>query len=406
MDCTLFVFKCALDTLFSTASTAIGGAANSALSGIANGIGSALAWLVGRVAEAVSPSNPQLTRAAFLDTYLSGPARLSFALCALFMVLGIAHAQATTKYERMGHTIVRYIVAMSTVTFLPFAGMLLLDVGDELTAWLSAGTGEDLARTMAGMVQAALDFNAIPVVVSILLGMAGVLAALVLSIVFLLRDGAIYLIMFFSPLAMAAWVWGYTGRWVKRMAEMLIALILVKPVIAGSLSLGVSLFGFSDGWRGLLIGIALLLLATLSPFALFGLISLGDQAAMGRISQGAPQINRSAQSASRVVNQMSSRSARTSGMSTVTAARPAGASTAGSTGSGMAAASPGTGAAAAAGPAGLAAGAATGAAKSAKKHGAQLPPPTATSSSNLPPPDTTAPRPAPKATRPTTGARP
>lgn len=404
MDCTLFVFACALDTLFSSASAAVGAAANSALTGVANGIGSALAWLVAGVAESVAGSNPHLTMSAFLETYISGPERLSFALSAFFLIVGITHAQLSGRHERMAHSVVRYIVALAVVTFLPFAGMLLLEVGDELAAQLSQGTGEDLARTFAGMVQAALDFNMIPVVVCILLGMAGVLAALVLSIVFLLRDGAIYLIMFFSPLAMAAWVWGYTGRWMRRLAEMLVALILVKPVIAGSLSLGVALFGFADGFRGFLTGIALLLLTMFTPFALFGLIKLGDEAAMGRASTGGPQVARSAQSASKVVNQVSTRSSRQSGTSKATSTPPAGGPTAaGRKGSGTAAASSGTGAAAAAGPAGAVAGGAMVAKKHAGRtgsnalHGASSPPPI---------PAASAPTPAPRATRPTSGGTP
>lgn len=408
MDCALFVFKCALDALFSQAAAAVDTAANSALTGVANGIGSALAWLVGQVAEFVSASNPHLTMSGFLETYTSGPERISFALSALFLIIGITHAQLSGRHERMAHTVVRYIVALSVVTFLPFLGMLLLEVGDELSAQLTTSTSEDLSRTMAGMVQAALDFNVIPVVVSILLAMAGVLAALVLMIVFLLRDGAIYLIMFFSPLAMAAWVWGYTGKWMRRMGEMLVALILVKPVIAGSLSLGVSLFGYSDGWRGLLAGVALLMLSMFTPFALFGMIKLGDDAAMGRMAGGGPQVARSAQSASKVVSQVSSRSSRSSGTSKATSSPQAGsAKGAGAGGGGTAAASSGTGAAAtAAGPVGAAAGAAM----VAKKHVARAGSNALHGVSNLPPPTASAPspapRPAPRATRPTTGGKP
>ena len=128
MDCALFVFKCALDALFSQAAAAVDTAANSALTGVANGIGSALAWLVGQVAEFVSASNPHLTMSGFLETYTSGPERISFALSALFLIIGITHAQLSGRHERMAHTVVRYIVALSVVTFLPLLGAALLHI--------------------------------------------------------------------------------------------------------------------------------------------------------------------------------------------------------------------------------------------------------------------------------------
>ena len=99
--------------------------------------------------------------------------------------------------------------------------------------------------------------------------------AVVVWIELLVRQAAIYVAVLFLPLAIAGLVWPATSHWFKRLAHILIAVILSKFVIAAILSLAASglAAGTPDGggFSAVLGGGALLTLAALSPMALLRL---------------------------------------------------------------------------------------------------------------------------------------
>ena len=67
-------------------------------------------------------------------------------------------------------------------------------------------------------------------------------------------------------------VWPATAHWIRRLAETIASLVLAKLVIASVLALAIASLGTPAGFNGLLDGVALLLLATLSPWAIFRLL--------------------------------------------------------------------------------------------------------------------------------------
>ena len=96
--------------------------------------------------------------------------------------------------------------------------------------------------------------------------------AVVVWIELLVRQAAIYVAVLFLPLAVAGLVWPATAHWFKRLAHILVAVILSKFVIAAILSLAASGLAASTpdggGFSAVLGGGALLTLAALSPLAL------------------------------------------------------------------------------------------------------------------------------------------
>jgi hypothetical protein len=91
-------------------------------------------------------------------------------------------------------------------------------------------------------------------------------------------------------MVLAALVWPSIGHWARRLADTLASLILSKLVISAVISLAVG--ALSSGFVGptiqtrfgdVLVGIALLILATLSPFVLLRLIPAFEAGAVSHL---------------------------------------------------------------------------------------------------------------------------
>jgi hypothetical protein len=97
----------------------------------------------------------------------------------------------------------------------------------------------------------------------------------------------------FLPLALATMVWPAVSHWCRRLADTLVALILSKLVIAAVLALavgalagglGVGATGSDGGgFAAVVSGIALLIIATLSPFTLLRLIPAVEAGAVSHL---------------------------------------------------------------------------------------------------------------------------
>lgn len=115
--------------------------------------------------------------------------------------------------------------------------------------------------------------------------------AMVLWLELIVRAAAITAASLFLPLVLAALVWPAIGHWARRLADTLAALVLSKLVIAAVISLAVGAVegGLSEqGSAGtkfgdVVVGIALLLLATLSPFVLLRLIPAIESGAVSHL---------------------------------------------------------------------------------------------------------------------------
>ena len=101
------------------------------------------------------------------------------------------------------------------------------------------------------------------------------LGALAIWLELVLRATAIEIAVFFMPLALAGLVWPTTAHWAKRLIEVLVALMLAKPIIVGALCLGGSaLQDMSGDPSAAVSGVAILLLAAFAPMALLKLVPI------------------------------------------------------------------------------------------------------------------------------------
>jgi hypothetical protein len=114
---------------------------------------------------------------------------------------------------------------------------------------------------------------------------------MVLWVELVVRAAAITAAALFLPLVLAALVWPSIGHWARRLADTLAALILSKLVIAAVISLAVGAVegGLTEQgsvgtkFGDVVVGIALLLLATFSPFVLLRLIPAIESGAISHL---------------------------------------------------------------------------------------------------------------------------
>ncbi|MGP8205141.1 MAG: hypothetical protein ACLQVK_03630 [Acidimicrobiales bacterium] len=141
-------------------------------------------------------------------------------------------------------------------------------------------------------------------VLSLLVIVGGLLIWLELA----LRSAAIELAVFFMPLALAGLVWPSTAHWAKRLAEVLGALLLAKPVIVGALCLGANaLTSAKAGPSSVVTGSAILLLAAFAPVALLKLVPIAEASAIGHLQEVSRQPFRAAERAAHTAMNVATR---------------------------------------------------------------------------------------------------
>jgi hypothetical protein len=109
------------------------------------------------------------------------------------------------------------------------------------------------------------------------------------------RAAAIELAVFFMPLALAGLVWPATSHWAKRLVEILVALLLMKPVIVGALCLGAGAVVDVGHPSTAVSGLAILLIASFAPYALLKLVPIVGVSAIAHLEGVARQPLRAAE---------------------------------------------------------------------------------------------------------------
>jgi hypothetical protein len=165
-------------------------------------------------------------------------------------------------------------------------------VTDAMSARFMAASGVDTRHLLAPVGVFLLAASAAAPGFAVFLA-SGLVAgtAMVLWVELVVRAAAITAAALFLPLVLAALVWPSIGHWARRLADTLAALILSKLVIAAVISLAVGAVegGLTEQgsvgtkFGDVVVGIALLLLATFSPFVLLRLIPAIESGAISHL---------------------------------------------------------------------------------------------------------------------------
>lgn len=264
---------------------AVGGATSditsSVLSAIEGWIVSAASWLLQQIGAVISSTTAVDVRASwFVSHYL-----VMVALAAVVAVPMLMLAVVQAVYHQSPA-----ILARAALVHLPLAGLLTaaavqlvqlsLTATDALCSMITRGTNGEVTKTLQA-IAVALAHEPLPtptflLTVGALLIIGG---SLVLWLELIVRAAAIYVAVFFLPLALASLVWPAVSHWCRRLVETLAALIVSKFVVVAVLSLAVGAVGSGDGFATVLAGGALLLLASFTPFTLLRLVPIVEAGA-------------------------------------------------------------------------------------------------------------------------------
>lgn len=286
----------------------VGGGAGWAFDGIADGISK---WVLGAVEFFVqgvidflrTSSGPNVESAWFAGagSPYASVRNIAALLLVGFVFMAILHGLLNGDPGAMLRRIVGALpVAVGgTVVTTAVVGQLL-KLTDALSDAVLVGTDHQAMRFLSGFgAGAAVSTGGFAVT---LLGLIAVAAALLLWVELLVRTSLVYLLVAISPLGFAALVWPTARGLLRRIIEVLVAVILSKFVISVAMAIGVAaLAGAGEaGQRGgdtaatagastgaLLAGAVVLGLAAFSPFLVLKLVPFAEAALVAQgVSRG------------------------------------------------------------------------------------------------------------------------
>ncbi len=302
-----------LDGLSSIWSQTVGHAASTIWDQIVGGLVSwvldSLSWFVDAVlAFFQRTSTPDLTSTWFAGGPIGDRAHSPYAVVAslalslllLCVLLSVVHGLLVGEGPAMAGRLARDVpLAILGIVATLAVVQVLLGAADQLSAQiLSATDAGSHATTVLHTLGGATAFDGQPNFVVFLLGLVAVLGAFALWVELLVRASLLYVLLALSPLAYAAFVWPAARRVLHRLAELVVALILSKVVIAITLAVAASalasdqstttIAGDEAKLGTLLVGTIMFLLAAFAPFLLLRLFPLVEAAVVARGISHAP----------------------------------------------------------------------------------------------------------------------
>jgi hypothetical protein len=246
---------------------------NVVLSTFTSWVASGAATVISGVGAVLAATSAVPLGAGFEEVYDS-MRRIGLAVGLLFLAAAVIQAVLRQDLGLLVRTVtVRLPLAILLSSVAIWLVEQALAITDSLSATLlgsATGTTQQFISGLAGLLTgpfaSTLGFE------GLLLALVAAVVAFILSVELVMRAAAVEVAALFLPLALAGVIWPATAHWIRRLAETIASLVLAKLVIAGVLALAIVSIGSPQGANGLIDGIALLLLATLAPFAVFRLL--------------------------------------------------------------------------------------------------------------------------------------
>jgi len=278
--------------------------------GLVGWVVDSLSWFVNAVLTFFDrASTPDLASAWFAGGPIGGGAHspygvvagLALTLLLLCVLLSVVHALLIGEGAALLARLARDIpLAIFGIVATISVVQVLLGAADELSQQILRGTDAGAHATdVLHTIGQASAFSGQPSFVVFLLGLVAVLAAFLLWVELLVRASLLYVLLALSPLAYAAFVWPSARRILHRLAELVVALVLSKVVIAITLAVAASALAASPSGSAtvpraeaqlgtLLTGTIMFLLAAFAPFVILRLFPAVEAATVARGISRAP----------------------------------------------------------------------------------------------------------------------
>ena len=259
---------------------------------VAQWVAAGAAWLLTQVGHVMSSTTTVDLGSSWFTEHERALAAISAAV-----ILPMACCGAIVAvYRQDASALVRgFLVKLPLALLLTGVSVELVRMGltvtDQLSAYvLHVGNSHttDVFGTLAVTLSTASALPGVPFFVVFLSALLLAICALVLWLELVVRAAAVAAATLFLPLALAGLVWPVTAHWCRRLGETIAALVLSKLVVAAVLSLAASAASAgiagpgdtSGGFSSVVVGIALLAIATASPFVLLRLVPAIESGAM------------------------------------------------------------------------------------------------------------------------------
>ncbi len=267
----------------SVASSLAHDAASSLVSQITSALLSAAAWLVEHVISLVtSPGRVDLSQPWFLARSAVMEQLGEFVVLPLLLVATIGPV-LRQDLRRLGRV---WGVGLPVAVLIGVSGaqftQLAMGATDALCQAVLGDPGTTLQANLRGLATAMVMPGA-PQLVAAVIAVLLIVGAVLLWLELVVRAAAIYVAVFFMPLALACYVWPATTAIARRTVELVSALILSKFVIVATLTLGVAALHGGPSPDNAVVGSAILLLAGFAPFVLLRLAPVVEASALAHL---------------------------------------------------------------------------------------------------------------------------
>jgi hypothetical protein len=258
-------------------------AASAVLDAVTSDLVSAAAWLVGHVIGlVVGPGQVHLGQLWFVKRSAVMLQLVEFVVAPLLCAatIGPVLRQDLRRLVRVWGVglPVAVLVGLSGAQFTQLA----LAATDELCQAILGQSNAALGGSLRGLLTVMVVPGA-PQLVAAVIAFLLILGSVLLWLELVVRAAAIYIAVFFMPLALACYVWPATTAIAKRTVELLAALILSKFVIVATLTLGVAALDEGPSSDNAVIGSAILLIAAFAPYGLLRLAPIVEAGAIAHL---------------------------------------------------------------------------------------------------------------------------
>lgn len=239
------------------------------------------------------------------------------------MILQLLSGLISQQPRRMVRALVGSAVAIPMVAGAVFLARQLTKVGDSAAAALLDSMGTDpylvfmrlfgFERAPAGSGR---DWNVVSLSPGTSSGAAGavIVTAMAVIVVWILafilmcsmifRSFALIVLAAVAPVALMLMPWEKTKSWARRWSEIVVALLLAKPLAATVLAVAIKLFAESKSFAGLAAGVVGMALACGAPLMALRLVSFagGELAAAAQTAGGGHILSRSSSFTARQIS--------------------------------------------------------------------------------------------------------
>jgi hypothetical protein len=255
-------------------------AASGFLDVVVKGLGAAATWMLGHLmAVIVDSPKPTLTSSWFLTREKTMASLMILVLVPLLMAATLG-AVVRRDLARLVHI---WAVGLPLSAVAGLVAVQLVSLALSATDALSYAIGPASVHSRLSGDHIVTILLGTPAMVQGILFSLLIVATILVWLELLLRASAVYIAVFFMPLALAFYVWPATASVARRSVEVVVALIGSKLVIVAALSLGFAAMVQGTSVDDVLASAGILLMAGFAPFALLKLAPIVEVAAIAHL---------------------------------------------------------------------------------------------------------------------------